>query len=546
MRMIILISFLIFHLNAPAQQTDSSVVVPSNTLSAPIIFEHDTLFSIQSAPPTITIQERANLINMRISDITARPDFSADSLLLESDSIASRITYRREIVMTITEEDARFTDLDRIGLAESYYNIIKDKTGSIYEFKGYKQLLIFLAETAAVILGLLLFIWGVNYVFRKVLYRVLKKPIYPAFRMGSYTLLSPEKVGKLAREAARFLRWVVIIIAIYFALPVLFNIFPWTKPLAEKLLSFVLNPIKDILRGVVHYIPNLITILIIYFFTRYLVHGVKYMANEVEKGVLKIHGFYPDWAQPTFKIIKALLYILMFVAIFPYLPGYQSKVFQGVSVFLGILISLGSSSAIANVIAGIVITYMRPFKLGERIQIGEVSGDVIEKNMLVTRIRTIKNEEITIPNALILSGQTINYSAAAKENKALILHTTVTIGYDVPWRKVNEMLIRAAKRTEGILSTPEPFVLQTALSDYYPEYQLNAYTHLPAKMAELYSRIHQNIIDVFNEEGIEIMSPQQVAVRDGNTIHMPEEHRPADYEAPSFHVKVQDINKKRE
>ena len=249
-------------------------------------------------------------------------------------------------------------------------------------------------------------------------------------------------------------------------------------------------------------------------------------------------GFYADWAMPTYSIVRFLLYAFMFVLIFPYLPGSDSNIFKGVSIFIGVLFSLGSTSAISNMIAGLVITYMRPFKIGDRIKIGDVTGDVLEKTMLVTRVRTIKNEIITIPNSSVLSGNTINFSSEAIE-KGLIIYTTVTIGYDVPWKDMHKALIDAALRTEMLLNEPKPFVLQTSLDDFYVSYQINAYTKEASKQALIYSNLHQNIQDVCNERGIEILSPHYRAARDGNMTTIPSNYLSKDYELPSFNIKVE-------
>nr|WP_245897217.1 mechanosensitive ion channel domain-containing protein [Hymenobacter nivis] len=192
--------------------------------------------------------------------------------------------------------------------------------------------------------------------------------------------------------------------------------------------------------------------------------------------------------------------------------GSDSPVFQGVSVLLGFIISFGSTSAIGNVIAGIVITYMRPCRVGDRVKIGAVTGDVLEKTLLVTRLRTIKNEDVTIPNSNILSGHTVNYTAAASHD-GLILHTTITIGYNVPWPQVHAHLLAAARATEDVEATPVPFVLQTSLDDFYVAYQLNAYTRLPHRQAGLYSLLYQHIQDEFARVGIKIMSPRCCATR---------------------------------
>jgi small-conductance mechanosensitive channel len=228
----------------------------------------------------------------------------------------------------------------------------------------------------------------------------------------------------------------------------------------------------------------------------------------------------------------------MLVLIFPYLPGSGSPAFQGVSVFIGVLFSLGSSSAIANMVAGMVITYMRPFKIGDRVKIGDITGDVVEKTMLVTRIKTPKNEDITVPNSTVLLSSTTNYSTHTRQNNAgLIVHTTVTIGYDIPWKEVHKALIYAARNNELVDKEPEPFVLQTSLDDFYVSYQVNCYTREANKLALVYSLLHQSIQDSFNEAGIEILSPHYRNQRDGNHTTIPNNYLDKDYETPSFHIK---------
>jgi len=225
------------------------------------------------------------------------------------------------------------------------------------------------------------------------------------------------------------------------------------------------------------------------------------------------------------------------VAAYPYIPGSSSPAFQGISVFLGLLISLSSSAAIGNIVSGTVLTYTGGFRLDDRVKIGDTIGDIVETSMLVTKIRTIKNVVVSIPNAVVLSSPMVNYSALARQ-EGLILHTGVTIGYDAPWRQVHELLITAARRTRGIVETPAPFVLQTALNDFYVAYEINAYTHEPQRMVQIYSDLHANIQDAFNEAGVEIMSPHYGALRDGNTIAIPGDYVAPGYEAPAFRVQA--------
>ncbi|MFT6969551.1 MAG: small-conductance mechanosensitive channel, partial [Roseivirga sp.] len=257
---------------------------------------------------------------------------------------------------------------------------------------------------------------------------------------------------------------------------------------------------------------------------------------EIEKERLVIPGFFPDWARPTYNIVKAIILALVLIGIFPLLPFGESESFKGVSAFFGILIAFGGASAISNVIAGVLVTYMRSFKIGDRVRIGDVVGDVQQKSLLNTRIKTIKNEIITIPNSNLLTNNTMNYTTANDED-GLILHTTVTIGYDVPWRDVHKLLIDAGLKTESIKKLPHPYVYQTSLDDFYVSYQLNVRTREIHKMAKIYSDLHQNIQDGFNKAGVEIMSPHYGAHRDGNQSTIPADNLPTDYQAPWFRVK---------
>jgi len=507
----------------------------------PVIVNKDTLFQFYAPQGLFDPKERADIVSKRLEALVGRMDFSTDSLKLKNDTVVSAIYYQSQLLLAVTNKDASYSELNRPQLAASYLVILKKKLGNVFANNSFKQVIINIAEAILVIVILILLIWALNRGSRWVKRRILagwESRLAKLAEKGA-----PVAYGKrllpLISTLLRIAKFITIIPLIYLALPVLFFIFPASKPIATQLLSYIVNPLKSIFLALFYYIPNLLTITVIYIVTRYTVKLVKFIANEIAHEAFVIKGFYPDWAIPTYNIIKVVLYAFMFVAIFPYLPGSDSKVFQGVTVFLGILFSLGSSSAISNMVAGIVLTYMRPFKVGDRVKVGEISGDVVEKNMLVTRVRTIKNEDITIPNASILSGHTINYTTSAK-TLGLILNTTITIGYDASWQTVHDLLIFAAFQTDGILREPQPFVLQTALNDFNVSYQINAYTDKPHQMAVIYSKLHQNIQDKFNEAGVEIMSPHFTSLRDGNHIQIPDDHVDKDYKTPGFNVKKEE------
>jgi len=526
----LLILLLLTVLTSHAQKT-------ADAKGYPVIVKNDTLFTFYTGQGMFDPAERAGIVTKRIEALVNRIDFNPDSLTLKNDSAVSVITYNSQIILGVNNKDATFSELSRPQLAASYLDILKKKLGNYFTNNNTQQIVINILEAIAVIILLIALIWALNKGSRWVKLRILRAWENRMDKLAAQgaPVVYAKRLLPLITGLLRIVRFILIIILVYLALPVLFFIFPSSKPIAVQLLSYVVNPFKSIVLAILHYIPNLLTIAVIYIVTRYIVKLIKFIANEIALGAININGFYPEWAMPTYNIIRVLLYAFMFVVIFPYLPGSDSKIFQGVTVFLGVLFSLGSSSAISNMVSGIVLTYMRPFKIGDRIKVGEVMGDVIEKNLLVTRVRTIKNEDVTIPNGTILSGHTTNYSTVAK-TMGLILNTTVTIGYDVPWQTVHNLLISAAEATEGVLNEHKPFVLQTALNDFNVSYQVNAYTELSNQMAGVYSRLHQNIQDKFNEAGVEIMSPHYTALRDGNHIQIPADYVPKDYHKPGFKV----------
>jgi small-conductance mechanosensitive channel len=497
----------------------------------------DTLFMVFTKLGPVMPKERAANITKKIEALYDNDSFKPDSLVVILNESTADINFRETILMSVTDTDALWVGQDKKVLAREHATAISKSIEAERDANSWKNILIRIALTLLIIAGTYGLIFLLNRLFRKLnLLIVLKKEsFFHGIKFRDYEILPPKRELDLTLQISSILKWAVFGVLMYISLPLLFSVFPFTRGWASTLFGWVWEPTKGILISFFSYLPNVFSIAVIYLATHYAIKFIKFVAQEIAAERLKFTGFYADWAMPTFNIIKVLLYAFMFVVIFPYLPGSDSKIFQGVSVFLGILFSLGSSTAIANAVAGLVITYMRPFKVGDRVKIDDIVGDVVEKSLLVTRLRTPKNEDITVPNASILGGKTVNYSTSSKE-LGLVLHTTVTIGYDVPWRQVHELLIAAAVATESINDTPPPFILQTSLDDYYVSYQLNAYTSEPNKMPRTYSDLHQNIQDKFNEGGVEILSPHYRALRDGNMVTIPADYLPKDYQAPAFNV----------
>lgn len=494
------------------------------TPGVPVVVEGDTLFYLYTKRGGYTPLQRAEMIDAAIMQLGKRFTLHPDSVYIESSDIVTDLMYGNKVIASFTDQDGLWEGRSREQLATDKRKIVVQKLKELKEEHSLWQLGKRILYFVLVLAGQYLLFWLTGWLFRKLKVRIqkLKDTRLKPISIQNYELLDTQRQVNLLIFLSNLLRYVIMLLQLLITVPLLFAIFPQTKGLAYQIFSYIWNPIKNILVGIVDYIPNLFAILIICFAVKYLVRLVHYLSREVEAGRLKFGGFYPDWAMPTYHIIRFLLYAFMIAMIYPYLPGAKNGVFQGISVFVGLIISLGSSTVIGNVIAGLVITYMRPFKLGDRIQLKDTTGNVIEKTPLVTRIKTPKNEVVTIPNSFIMSSHTVNYSASAREY-GLIIHSEVTIGYDVPWRQVHQLLIEAALNTPGVIDDPRPFVLETSLSDWYPVYQINAYIREADKLAQIYSDLHQNIQDRFNEAGIEIMSPHYMAMRDGNESTIPKD-----------------------
>ncbi len=502
---------------ATAQDTIAQVDSTQLKNRAAVVLKEDTLFYLYGELDGISAKERADLANRRIDNIIHSESFLADSFKVLDFVDYSRIVYSGQRVANITYTDAYWYGKSIPQAATDYVELLRTECSSYRSSFNIREIVKQVLLALVILIISALIIRYVNRLFKYIGKRIegYKGTRITGLKIGTYELLDENRFTSFLLITSNIVRILFLLMIFYLTLPIVLRIFPWTQGAADMLFGFILNPLKAIITSVVEYIPNLFTIAVIFIVIRYLAKGISFLAHEIKTEKLKISGFYPDWAVPTSRIINFILYAFMLVLIWPYLPGSGSPVFQGVSVFLGLLISLGSSSAISNIVAGLVITYMRPFRVGDRVKIGDVMGDVVEKNLLVTRVRTIKNEFITVPNSQILAGSSINFSTSSAESSGLVIHSTVTIGYDVPWRKVHAMLTEAALKTPCIEENPAPFVLQTSLDDFYISYQINAYTKAPAKQAMIYSDLHALIQDVFAKNNVEIMSPHYRAEREG-------------------------------
>ena len=494
------------------------------TPGVPVVVEGDTLYYLFAKRGGHTPQQRAEMNAAAITELGKRFNLQPDSVYTENSDIVTDLMYGNKVLASFIDQDGLGEGCSRDQLAAAKRKVIVDKLKVMKDEHSLWQLGKRILYFILVIIGQYLLFKLTTWLFNKLKVRIqrLKDTKLKPISIQEYELLDTQKQVNLLVFLANLLRYAVMLLQLILTVPLLFSIFPQTKDLAYKLFSYIWDPIKSIFLGIVEYVPNLFTIFVIWLAVKYLVRLVHYLASEIQSERLKIGGFYADWAMPTFHIVRFLLYAFMIAMIYPYLPGSKSGVFQGISVFVGLIVSLGSSTVIGNIIAGLVITYMRPFKLGDRIKLNDTTGNVIEKTPLVTRIRTPKNEVVTIPNSFIMSSHTVNFSQSARDY-GLIIHSEVSVGYDIPWRKTHQLLVEAALNTPGVVDDPRPFVLETSLQDYYPVYQVNAYIKDANQLAQVYSDLHQNIQDRFNEEGIEIMSPHYIATRDGSETTIPKD-----------------------
>ena len=496
-----------------------------------------TLFSIRVRLGPFPAAERAQAASVKLARLVKDVLVSPGAIVLDTHETSTDIVASDVVITTVTDEDAKAAGVERSVLAQDDLKQIRAGLSAVRAEYTYKSLLLggLYAAVATLALVALLILFSR---FAPALYRAIERrrgTRIQTLRIQSLELISATRITEVLVQTARLARIVITVLMFYFYVPLVFSFFPWTRSFGATLLGYVLTPIGTGWTAFISYVPSMLVVLIVVCFSYVAIRIARFLFREIERETISWPGFYPEWAMPTYKIVEILIIAFALVIMFPYLPGSDSPAFKGITIFFGVLFSLGSSSAVANVIAGVILTYTRAFRIGDRVQIADTVGDIVSKTLLATQMRTIKNVQITIPNSLVLGSHIINFSSSA-EGQPLILHTGVTIGYDAPWRQVHALLIKAATATTGILQEPKPFVLQTSLDDFYVSYQINAYTDQPSGMAVIYSDLHQNIQDAFNEAGVEILSPHYNAVRDGNATAIPESYLPPGYEAPGFRV----------
>ena len=506
---------------------------------SPVLYGLDTLFMIYEPLGPYTAAERASAASLRLDSVSAALAIAGDSAraTLEVLPTATNVVLAGVVITSVTDADALAAGQERDSLSAAVADSVSAAAART-ERSGLGELATGLLKTLLASALLIIVLHVLRWVFNKT-YALLepeKAEWIRTVRIQRLELISAERLQQTLFFIARVLRVVLTVGVLYFFIPLVLSFFPLTAGLAEDLVQLVLDPLRETWTAVSTYvIEDLFSIVVILGVMYYAFRLIHMIFDGIRTRRIKISGFHTDWAEPTYQIVRFLGLALAIILIWPHLPMSDSPGFQGVAAFLGLLVTFGSASAISNIVGGVVLIYMRAFQIGDRVQIADTVGDVIEKGMLVTRIRTPKNVNVTIPNSMVLSNHLINYSRAALR-EGVVLHTTITLGYDVPWPKVHEVLEGAAGATSGIMETPAPFVLQKSLDDFYVAYELNAYTREPNRAERIYSQLHENIQDGCNAAGIEILSPHFRSLRDGNALQVPEDAVPPGHRAGGFRI----------
>jgi len=525
---------------------EAALLASQNLKGAAVTFDGDTLYYVYTPLGPYSPEERAEITSKRILRLAQDPLFDEGMYTIELEDDKARIYYRGTLAGVVTPEEAAAAGTTPEDLAEQRIDIIEKAIDAYRRRRLPSSLLLAAVKLVVSTICLIALLVGGMRLHRSLLKRVRARRVaVVAARERKERISLLDRTLGIQVQALRLLRPIAIVILVVVYLQYAFLLIPLTRSFARGVLSYVLDPLARLGQGILDNVGNFAFILVVLALTTGLLRLLRWVVSEIEQGSITVPGLSPEWAKPMHRLVRLMVLAIVVVVIYPYIPGSSTAAFKGVGLFAGALFTVGASSTAGNFIGGIALMFSGTFRIGDRVMIGKITGDVVETGVLITRIRTSKNETVSIPNGTLLSGELVNYSAMAREGR-LILHTSITIGYDVPWRKVHELLVQAARRTSGIEAYPEPFVLQKDLSDFFVEYEINAYTRKANSMAVVYGELHQNIQDVFNEAGVEIMSPHYGSLRDGNVSTIPESYRRQGEEARPFVVRMDNGEKETE
>ena len=476
--------------------------------TAPVVMDGVTLFRVRGIS-SYPAERRAAEIANRIADVAADRAIPAESLVVQDTPTASIVVAKGQRLFGVLDADAELEGLTRQLVAGAYRDRVAEAITEFRRDREASTLWKDFSRAAIATLGFLLLVELDRRTLRRVRGAVTARyrSKVQDVRFSTVEIVRGDQIWNVLQHAVRIVAVLIALVAAYLYLNYVLVLFPWTRALGRSLTNILVQPLKTLATGFLAFIPDLVFLIILAVITRWILRLVRLYFARVAEGETEVRGFDADWAKPTERIVRFVIVAMALVIAYPYIPGSDSEAFKGIGVVVGLMFSLGSASIIGNLVAGLGIAFRRAFRVGDRVRIGDTIGEVTQVELLTTYLRSPKNEQIVIPNSLILNNEVVNYSALVRSGAGLIVHTNVGIGYETPWRQVEAMLIQAARRTPGIRAEPEPFVLQRSLGDFAVNYEINAYTNEPRRILATYSDLHRNILDVFNEYGVQIMTP---------------------------------------
>ena len=501
-----------------AQQKQRIDSLRSITPGVPLVVEGDTLLYIYASLGGEDPVHRVESAFRRITSIGKSLTMNTDTVHIFESEYTADIMCGENVLLRVSDLDGLWNGMSRRELADQQMKILSAEIDKLHNQYGMKAKLHGFGWAVSLIVVQIIFFLLTALFIRHLRRRIFEglggrlKPLV----IKDYELLSLMQVKKIMLFLTRVLQVLLVILQLIISLPLLFSIFPETEKFTWNMINYVWEPLRDMGIAIFYYIPNLVRIILVVILVRWILKGLRHITDAIASGSLKFDKFYQDWAEPTYQIVRIFIITFSVVVIWPWLPGSDTGIFKGVSIFVAALFSLGSTTTIGNLISGIIITYMRPFLIGDYVRIGEREGVVVEKNAFITRLRDIKGNMITVPNNSMLSQQTVNFTAAARQNGGSIVHSEFTFTYKVPRQTIEKFLLIGADRCELLLKEPKPFVLVTSLEDFYTRYEINGYTLETDRLFEVYSQLHKHILDVFRENDLDPTSSHFIKMEELN------------------------------
>ena len=491
---------------AGAQQLDTAA--PPRQ-SAPVVVANRTVIVLRGPIAGYSARERATNVSQRIVEALERNATPSVSTADVEDGTQVLLDGKPVFLVTRIDIDPQAGETTR-NVAREASTRLQQAMGEYREQHTPRYLLVKLSW-AALATGLyLVLLWLLFIVDRWAGRRVAHAVASRAERVHVHgvSFLDPQQIRWIARRGFALIAWAAGLFATYSWLTFTLKQFPYTRPWGEHMEGNLFALAGDIALSIVGAIPGLVVVVVIILIARLVVRIVSLFFDRVESGAITLGNLDDDTAVPTRRIFQIVVYAIAIALAFPYLPGADTEAFKGVSVLFGLMVSIGASSLVGQAASGFILMYTRAFRSGEYVRIGDTEGTVVALGPFATRLRTGLGEELLLPNSFALQNTTRNYSRSVS-GTGFVVNTSITIGYSTPWRQVHAMLEEAARRTQDIAADPAPFVRQTALSDFYVEYRLIAYAPIerPVQRIDMLSQLHGHIQDVFNEHGVQIMSP---------------------------------------